>query len=177
MKNLTSIVLFVFLSILISNQKIRAQSEFSNPAISVGVVVEDLEKSIDFYTQVIGMTKTGEFSVPVEKCKELGLTDSYQLDVTILKLENSDRANEWKLMSLGTKAKHPKQKYMSDDTGMQYITIFVNHLLPVIKRAENHGIKILSGKPSTLDDGRKFILVQDPDGTFIEIIGPELRTF
>lgn len=173
MKKQAIFTFLLFLTILLIVQKGSGQNPFSNPTISVGVVVEDLQKSIDFYTNVIGMTKTGEFSVPVEKCKELGLTDSYQLDVTILKLENSDRANEWKLMSLGTKANHPKQKYMSDDTGMQYITIFVKHILPVIKTVQENGVKILSGKPSTLDDGRKFILVQDPDGTFIEIIGPE----
>ena len=150
-----------------------AQSEFSSPAFSVGVVVEDLEKSIKFYTEVIGMIKTGAFSVPKEKCAELGLTDKYQLDVTILKLEDSPQSGEWKLMSLGTKAKHPKQKFMSDDTGMQYITVFVNHVLPVMERAKKHKVKILSAEPSTLDNDQKFILIQDPDGVFIEIIGPE----
>lgn len=172
MKNVFKLLLAFLLSTTFIQNTV-AQSEFSNPTISVGVVVENLEKSIDFYTNIIGMTQTGEFSVTKEKCTELGLTDSYQLDVTVLKLENSDRSNEWKLMSLGTKAKHPKQKYMSDDTGMQYVTIFVNHLLPVMKRAQENDVKILSQKPSTLDDGRKFILIQDPDGTFIEIIGPE----
>ncbi len=165
------LVLSIFLSC--SLLSVFAQSEFSNPTIGVGVVVEDLQRSIDFYTNVVGMTKTGEFSVPQEQCKELGLTDSYQLDVTIMKLENSEQSNEWKLMSLGTKAKHPKQKYMSDDTGMQYITIMVNHVMPVLERAQKNGVKILSGKPSTLAGGQKFLLIQDPDGIFIELIGPE----
>ncbi|MCG6188375.1 VOC family protein [Maribellus maritimus] len=173
MKNIFTFLLFAIWGLQLSAQMAPPDSEFSSPTISVGVVVEDLEKSIDFYTNIIGMTKTGEFSVTKEKCTELGLTNSYRLDVTILKLENSERSNEWKLMSLGTKAKHPKQKYMSDDTGMQYITVFVKHLLPVMKRVQENGIKILSGKPSTLDNGNKFILIQDPDGTFIEIIGPE----
>ena len=149
-----------------------AQSEFSHPGISIGNVVEDLEKSVKFYTEVIGMTKTGSFSVDKEKAKELGLTDKYKLDVTILKLEDSPNANEWKLMSLGTKANHPRQKWMSDDTGMQYITIFVNHVDPIINRCKKNNVKILSGEPSSLGDGKFFILVQDPDGTFIELIGP-----
>jgi catechol 2,3-dioxygenase-like lactoylglutathione lyase family enzyme len=149
-----------------------AQSEFSHPGIFVGNVVEDLNKSVKFYTEVIGMTKTGEFSVNKEKATELGLTDKYDLNVTVLKLEDSPNATEWKLMSLGTKAKHPKQKWMSDDTGMQYITILVNHLDPFIERCKKHNVKILSGEPSSLGNGKFFILVQDPDGTFIELIGP-----
>ena len=160
-----TLVLFAFFAM--------AQSNFSKSAIGVGLVVEDLEKSIDFYTNVIGMVKTGEFSVSKEKCTELGLTDSYQLDVTILKLEDSEEASEWKLMSLGTKAKHPKQKFMSDDTGMQYITLMVNHLQPILDRVDKHGIEILSSKPSMLGNNRYFILIQDPDGTFIELIGPK----
>ncbi len=151
---------------------VSAQSEFSSPVFSVGVVVENLEKSIDFYTEVIGMTQTGSFSVSKEKCTNLGLTNKYQLDVTILKLEDSPQSGEWKLMSVGTKANHPKQNFLTDDTGMQYITIFVKHVLPVMERAKKHGVDILSQEPSSLDNDRKFILIQDPDGTFIELIGP-----
>lgn len=162
--------IFLVLAVFISTAQ---TSEFSNPNIFVGNVVEDLDKSVDFYTKVIGMTKTGEFSVPKEKCTELGLTNKYTLDVVILKLEDSPEASEWKLMSLGTKANHPKQKFMHDDTGMQYITILVNHLNPFIERMKKNKIKILSGVPSSLGDDRFFILVQDPDGTFIELIGPK----
>lgn len=172
MKNyLLSLILSVA-TLTVAAQLAPVPGDFSNPAISVGVVVEDIQISIDFYTKVIGMTKTGEFSVSKEQAKKLGLTDKYQLDVTILKLEDSERANEWKLMSLGTKARHPKQKYMSDDTGMQYITIFVNHLAPIMERVQKNKVKILSESPSSLEGDRKFILIQDPDGIFIELIGP-----
>jgi catechol 2,3-dioxygenase-like lactoylglutathione lyase family enzyme len=152
-------------------KKAPAPGDFSNPTIFVGSVVTDLAKSVDFYTNIIGMTKTGEFSVDGPKAKELGLTDGRPIDVTVLKLENSPQANEWKLMSFGTKPGHKKPKYLHDDTGMQYITILVNHLNPIIERIEKNNIKILSGKPSQLDENKFFILVQDPDGTFVELIG------
>jgi catechol 2,3-dioxygenase-like lactoylglutathione lyase family enzyme len=168
MKKILLPLLFVF-SVFISS----AQSEFSHPGIFVGNVVADLEKSVTFYTQVIGMTKTGEFSVGKEKASNLGLTNKYDLNVTVLKLEDSPNATEWKLMSLGTEANHPKQKWISDDTGMQYITILVNHLTPFIERCAKHNVEILSDKPSSLGDNRFLILVQDPDGTFIELIGPK----
>lgn len=160
---------FLLAFALVSN----AQSEFSNPTIFVGNVVADLEKSVDFYTNIIGMTKTGGFSVDGEKSKELGLTDGRAIDVAVLKLEDSPNSNEWKLMSFGTKANHPKPKYLHDDTGMQYITILVNHLNPIIERINKNNVNILSGEPSTLGENRFFILIQDPDGTFIELIGPK----
>jgi catechol 2,3-dioxygenase-like lactoylglutathione lyase family enzyme len=150
----------------------KSSGEFSNPTIQVGVVVSDLPKSVDFYTRIIGMTKTGGFSVDGVKAKELGLTDGSPIEVTVLKLENSMAANEWKLMSFGKKANHPKQKYIHDDTGLQYITIFVNRLNPIMERIRQENIKILSQSPSKLADNRFFLLVQDPDGTFVELIGP-----
>lgn len=171
MKNF--VVIFLFFSFTIATKAQNNPSgEFSNPTIFVGSVVTDLDKSVDFYTNIIGMKKTGAFSVDGEKAKELGLTDGKKIDVTVLKLEDSPQANEWKLMSFGTKPGHKRPKYLNDDTGMQYITILVNHLEPVMNRIEKNDIKILSGKPSKLDDNRFFILVQDPDGTFIELIGP-----
>ena len=171
MKNLFLLLVFVAFTTISFAQKAPAPNEFSNPTIFVGSVVTDLAKSVDFYTNIIGMTKTGEFSVDVPKAKELGLTDGRPVDVTVLKLQDSPQANEWKLMSFGTKAGHKKPKYLHDDTGMQYITILVNHLNPIIERIEKNNIQILSGKPSDLGEGRFFILVQDPDGTFVELIG------
>jgi len=148
-------------------------SEFSSPTILVGNVVKDLDKSIEFYTKVIGMTQTGEFSVDKAKATELGLSNKYTLDVAVLKLEDTPNATEWKIMSLGKKAGHKQPKWIHDDTGMQYITIFVNHLNPFIERMKKHNVEILSDAPSQLGDNKFFILVQDPDGTFIELIGPK----
>jgi len=173
MKNLFLLLVFVAFTTISFAQKAPAPGEFSNPTIFVGSVVTDLAKSVDFYTNIIGMTKTGEFSVDGPKAKELGLTDGRPVDVTVLKLQDSPQANEWKLMSFGTKAGHKKPKYLHDDTGMQYITILVNHLNPIIERIEKNKIQILSGKPSDLGEGRFFILIQDPDGTFVELIGPK----
>ncbi len=171
MKNLFLLSVLVGFTMNSSAQKAPVPNEFSNPTIFVGSVVTDLAKSVDFYTNIIGMTKTSEFSVDGQKAKELGLTDGRAIDVTVLKLEDSPQANEWKLMSFGTKPGHKKPNYLHDDTGMQYITILVNHLEPIMQRIEKNNIKILSGKPSDLGEGRLFILVQDPDGTFIELIG------
>lgn len=172
MKNMFFTAILIFTVLCVSAQNQPTQSEFSNPTIFVGSVVTDLEKSVDFYTNIIGMKKTGSFSVDAEKAKELGLTNGKKIDVTVLKLEDSPQASEWKLMSFGTKTGHKKPAYLDDDTGMQYITILVNHLDPIMKRIEKNNIKILSGKPSKLEENRFFILIQDPDGTFIELIGP-----
>lgn len=146
---------------------------FAKNTIQVGVVVEDLDKAVDFYMNVLGMVKRPGFSVDAAFARESGLNEGIPFDVTVLKLEDSDDAQEWKVMSFGKKASHPKQTYVSDDTGMQYITIFVKSMQPFLKRIEKHNITLLGETPIMLDAERQFVLIQDPDGNFIELIGPQ----
>ena len=174
MKNyLKSFILLVSLLSVFSSQANYNPDEFAKSGISVGLVVEDLNKALDFYLNVIGMVKTGEFTVDAAKARELGLSNGNSFDVKVLKLENSDNAPEWKLMSFGKKASHPKQTYVPDDTGMQYITLFVKSMKPILARIKKYNVKTLGITPTMLDASRQFVLIQDPDGNFIELIGPE----
>ena len=149
-----------------------AQSNFSSKLIGLGVVVSDIEKSLDFYVNGIGMVKAYSFKINEDFSKRSGLSNGVPTEVTVLKLENSPEANEWKLMSFKKKATHPKQKFIQDDTGVQYITINVKALKPVIERLKAKNVAFLGNSPIPLNEKAHFVLVQDPDGTFIELIGP-----
>ena len=150
----------------------HAQSNFSSKLIGLGVVVSDLDRSLDFYVNGIGMEKAYSFTIDEEFSKRSGLSNGVPASVTVLKLENSPDANEWKLMSFGKKATHPKQNFIQDDTGVQYITINVKALKPVIERLKEKNVPFLGSSPTPLNQKTHFVLVQDPDGTFIELIGP-----
>ncbi len=149
-----------------------SQSNFSSKLIGLGVVVSDLDKSLDFYVNGIGMVKTGGFNINEDFAKRSGLSNAVPFSVTVLKLENSPDANEWKLMSFGKKATHPKQNYIQDDVGVQYITINVKALRPIIERLKQKNVPLLGSTPTSLNGNSQFVLVQDPDGNFIELIGP-----
>jgi catechol 2,3-dioxygenase-like lactoylglutathione lyase family enzyme len=173
MKSIYSLSMLLLFSFTTSFSGAQDMSKyFAKNTIQVGVVVEDLDKALDFYINVLGMVKRPGFSVDTEFGKKSGLTNSLPIDVTVLKLEDSDEAQEWKVMSFGKKANHPKQKYLSDDTGMQYTTIFVTSMRPFIERIKKHGVTMLGETPIMLDAERQFVLIQDPDGNFFELIGP-----
>lgn len=131
-----------------------------------------MERSLDFYVDGIGMVKVNSFTINEEFSKRSGLSNGMPTSVAVLKLEDSPEANEWKLMSFGKKATHPKQKFIQDDTGVQYITINVKALKPVIERLKQKNVPFLGSTPTPLNQNAHFVLVQDPDGTFIELIGP-----
>ncbi len=157
---------------LMVNYSAHSQSNFSSNLIGLGVVVSDLDRSLDFYVDGIGMVKAYSFTINEDFSKKSGLSNGIPTSVTVLKLENSPDANEWKLMSFGKKETHPKQDFIQDDTGVQYITINVKALKPVIERLKGKNVKFLGSTPIPLNEKAHFVLVQDPDGTFVELIGP-----
>ncbi len=170
MKKLSVFLIIAAITLLSTNT--MAQSEFSSGLIGVGVVAKDIQKSLDFYLNVIGMTKVGEFDVDENFGKSSGLTDGIAFHVDVLKLQDSPDANQWKLMSFKREGTHPMPEYIHDDTGMQYITINVNSLEPFLKRIKKHNVKLMAETPVALGEKDHFVLVQDPDGTIIELIGP-----
>jgi len=146
---------------------------FTEGAIHVGVVVKDLEASTAFYTQVIGMQKTGQFDVDSGFGEASGLTGGLAFHVDVFKLQDQPEAAQFKLMSFEKDARSPKSTHIQDALGMQYITLNVTDLTPFVARIKAAGVPFLGKTPVPLfDTGRHFVLVQDPDGTFIELIGP-----
>ncbi len=149
-----------------------SQSNFSSPLIGSGVVVSDLERSLDFYVNGIGMVEVYNFEITEDFSKRSGLSNGIPAYVTVLKLEDSPEANEWKLMSFGKKEPCLTSGFIQDDTGVQYITINVKALQPVIERLKQINVSFLGTTPTPLNENLNFVLVQDPDGIFIELIGP-----
>ena len=147
-------------------------SNFTSKLIGLGVVVSDMEKSLDFYMNAIGMVKAYTFTIGSYFSKRSGLSNGDSAVVTVLKLENSPDANEWKLMTFKRKATHPTQKFIQDDVGVQYITINVKALKPIIERLKQRNIPFLGSSPTPLNRNSQLLFIQDPDGTFIELIGP-----
>ena len=161
----------VVLSIMINSKAAFSQSNFSSKVINIGVVVSDLDRALDFYTNGIGMVKAGGFSLDKDFTKRSGLSGGIPFSITVLKLENSPEATEFKLMTFEKQAAHRKPTFVQDDLGMQYITINVKSLKPVIERLTKQKVKFLGSTPTPLNKDLHFMLVQDPDGNFVEIIG------
>lgn len=153
--------------------RMESPEEFESGTIDIGVVVSDLQHSIDFYTNILGMTQTGEFSLNEGFGKNSGLTGGIPVDIKVLKLKEGGQTTQWKLMSFNKKANHPRPTHIQDDTGVQYITISVSSLTPFLERIKTNDIKLLGNTPIPLGADRQFALIQDPDGTFIELIGPK----
>ncbi|PKP41349.1 MAG: glyoxalase [Bacteroidetes bacterium HGW-Bacteroidetes-13] len=148
-----------------------SNSEFESPSFQVGIVVKNLAESLAFYKDVIGMVDSRQFDINAEFGKNSGLSDSIPFKVTALKLEDSPTAPEWKLVAFDTIHLEGFSKRLQDGIGVRYTTLLVKSVAPFLKRFEEHNVKTLGATPMKLPNGKTFILIQDPNGIFIEIIG------
>ncbi len=172
MNHFTRLLAVLVATLALGLRSAAQTNEFSSDTISVGVVVNDLNKSLEFYTKVIGMKKVGGFSVNADMGKRTGLTGGVPVDITILRLGDSKTATDWKLMSFGPAASGVKKERIQDGRGPQYITLNVKALKPFLARLKEHNVKLLGDTPIPLGGTTMFAVVQDPDGTFVELIGP-----
>ena len=157
---------------LLSGPTLGSPEEFSSTTIGIGVIVSDLDQSLAFYTNVVGMVQTGSFDVDEGFSKRSGLANGLPLHVKVLRLGEGDDATQWKLMTFGNRSNRQKNDFIYSNTGMQYVTIMVKDLTPFVKRIREHNVKLLGETPVPLGGDNHFVLIQDPDGTFVELIGP-----
>lgn len=155
----------------------QEDSNFSKLTIDLGVVVKDLDRSIEFYTKAIGFTKVGHFDVPTATATDAGLTNSKDLSIDVLTLGAGDGATSLKLMELPEViAREANNNFIHSQFGFSYITIHVKDTAKAMARLEAAGVKpIAKGPvelPASLGAGVYLTVVKDPDGNFVELVGP-----
>lgn len=158
---------------LISTSAFSQESGFSKPTIDIGIVVTDLEASLKFYTEVIGFTKSGSFTAAPDVVNGAGLSDDTEaILIEKLTLGEGPGATTVKLMQFG-KPTVPDQTHIDSTAGISYLTIFVTDTKAALAKAADHGVKPLAKGPVDLGGGKNFLtVIKDPDGNFIEFVGP-----
>ena len=167
-----------FTPLLAKEKKEKPAGPFARHTIDLGVVVSDLEKSLAFYKGIVGMTELDGFKVGGDFPKKVGLTDGAGLDIHVLVLGEGEDATKLKVMQVKSEkpAKTLKQRHIHTQTGFSYLSIFVTDVDAVLDRAKKAGLKPYAQSPQRLPEGLPqdvcLLMLKDPDGNFVEIIGP-----
>ena len=153
-------------------------SEFARQTIDLGVVVSDLDKSIEFYTKAIGFKEAGGFSVPADFAADAGLTKNVPLEIKVLKLGDEATATSLKLMQVGeVDSKKTDNQFIHSQLGFSYITIVVTDTEAAMARLKEMNVKPIAKSPvelpKSLGGGVFLTVVRDPDGNLVELVGPK----
>lgn len=171
---------FHLFTLLLATIPCASGQEFTAKSIDLGIVVSDLEKSVEFYTNALGMKEVPGFSVPGDWCRDAGLTDGKQLDIRVMVLGEGPGASKIKLMALpGVKSEKPDNKFLHSSFGFSYITISVTDSDAAVARLKKAGVKTVAKSPlplpKPLPSSIILTVVRDPDGNLIELVGPRKK--
>lgn len=151
---------------------------FAHDTIHFGIVVSDLDASVAFYSEVLGLAEAGSFEVPAGMCADAGLTDHQPLSVRVFKTDpENDDATMVKLMEVpGVQSKPSDNAFVHSQLGISYLTFGVADMNASLERVRAAGGAALAKGPVQLGerpDSDWLALVRDPDGNLIELIGPK----
>jgi len=155
----------------------RAAGEFSRKAIDVGLVVRDVERSVSWYRDVIGLKPLTTIDIEADFSGHAGLTDYKLFRVHVLAMDDSDGAARLKVMHIPeTEPAACPTEFIHSAYGIRYLTIFVKDLTAALRRAEAAGARpLVNGPvrfPEELGDHNWLACLRDPDGNIVELIGP-----
>jgi lactoylglutathione lyase len=117
----------------------------------VGIRVTNLERSIDFYTKVIGMKVTGRSKIEVTKGETVGMQS--EKDGFVLELNYYEKDSPY------------NTKYTVGE-GLDHLAFKVDDLDRALKEAKLAGHRTILEMKS---DGGRWAYVEDPDGLWIEL--------
>lgn len=117
----------------------------------VGIRVTDLQRSIDFYTKVLGMKVTGRGKIEQTKGETVGLQS--EKDGFILELNHYEESSPY------------NTKYTVGE-GLDHLAFKVDDLDKALEEARSAGHRTILKMKA---DGGRWAYIEDPDGIWIEL--------
>jgi lactoylglutathione lyase len=117
----------------------------------VGIRVTNLQKSIDFYTKLLGMKVTGRGKIEQTKGETVSLQS--EKDSFVLELNYYQESSPY------------NTKYAVGD-GLDHLAFKVDDLDKALKEAKSAGYRTILEMKA---DGGRWAYIEDPDGIWIEL--------
>ena len=172
------IALFAFASALalaVSQSALAAEtgSVASNPRIDFGIVVKDAARTAKFLTNAIGFKEVKGFHASADLGRKIGLIDGHPVDVRVFVLDDGEQATRVKILSFpDAPGQQPNQSFIHSALGVRYLTLYVKDMKRALARLKEANVPLLADSPVDLGGGNFLTAVKDPDGVFVELIGP-----
>lgn len=152
----------------------KTQLEFSRSSVDFGIVCSDVKKSVAFYRDIVGLRAIEGFDVPAELATDAGLADGHGVHIHVLVCEDSPTATRIKLMQFGdAPGAKPKNDFIHSSLGLSYTTFWVADMNASLARLKSADVGTLAKSPVELSGGMFLAVIRDPDGNFVELVGPK----
>ena len=153
----------------------HSEEVFSNGIIDLGLVVRNLDRSAKFYAEVVGLQEIKGFKAPGKVAADFGLTDNQDVTARVFVATKAPGKPSSKLKMMAfpeAQGEVPDQEFIHSTLGVSYLTLFVGDMSAAMERLAKAGVKPLGKTPAPIGGGNLLTVFRDPDGNFIELIGP-----
>ena len=140
---------------------------------SVGITVREMDRSLDFYTKVLGFTKVDDLEYHGEQVEKL--KGIFGINIRVVRLQLGDEFIELTdYLTSGGRSIPEDQK--SNDLFFQHIAIVVNDMDKAYQHLRKFNVEHVSTAPQTLPksipeaEGVKAFYFHDPDNHNLELI-------
>ena len=168
---------FSVLALVLIGSVARAQAPTTQPAIdsvvAIGMTVDDMERSLDFYTRVLDFTKVSDTEIAGPEYERLFGVFGMRARVARLKLgDETIELTEY----LTPRGRTIPRDSRSNDRWFQHIAIVTSDMDAAFARLRQNKVRFASTGPQTLPSwnpsagGIKAFYFRDPDDHVLEII-------
>ncbi|MBN1185856.1 MAG: VOC family protein [Bacteroidales bacterium] len=162
--------IFLFI-ILCTTSCINPKSEVKDGIINIGVVVKDIDESLYFYKEILGMKEKYIANFDEEYGYKAGLTGGIPFKFHKLEFEGLLKTTDWKLIEIDAFPDTSQTQYIQEVLGMRYITLRVKSISPFVERLKKNNISFCGETPIDISENLNLVSFRDPNGIFIELIG------
>jgi catechol 2,3-dioxygenase-like lactoylglutathione lyase family enzyme len=144
--------------------------------MEVAISVNNMDRMLKFYTEVLGLKKFADNEVPSEMTTRVGQTP-YGLRVVRLLTPNGEMV---RLIQVG-KPPLPGEvpRYIFERHGLIYVSFIVADLEGVLKRLKENHVKLVSGdRKIEVRPGVFVVYALDPEGNYVEFLEyPDIASY
>ncbi|TDQ33367.1 VOC family protein [Zeaxanthinibacter enoshimensis] len=150
------------------------QSKAKLGVAAIGIVVSDINASLDFYKNVLGMVEVGEFELDADWSAEAGAANNQPFKVKRLKQKDNPAATEIKLAYFEEPVKRSDLGGINDRAGVNYLTFYYSakDFQKILDQSKKFNIQKLGWVKR---DAYQLVFLRDPDNVFIEIVSRKER--
>ena len=133
-----------------------------------GIVCIDIERMLDFYTEVLGLKFVSDAEAFAEMSTKFG-TGPHGFRIIRLQTPYGERI---KLVQPKKTSLQQNQvpKWVFERQGIAYLTFVIVDVNEVTTRLKKYGVGLFSDGPIEIRDGITAVFARDPEGNFIEFV-------
>ena len=132
-----------------------------------GFVVNNLDKSIEFYTEIVGLELQRRFERTGSGINQVVGYENTHLKIGLLGMPGQDHILE--LIQYVNPPPQPRQSTERSILGGSHLCILVDDIQETFQKLSNNGALIMND-PANVAPGRTACYLQDPEGNWGELI-------